>query len=100
MVQSARAVELRRPMLRATVTGISAMIEANGQIRGETATFQPAMLKAALPLVEMGSPYRWWGDGPLWLLSVGVIAALFRQMLMDKRARAWPNTQPSGEGDL
>jgi hypothetical protein len=58
------------------------------------------MLKAALPLVEMGSPYRWWGDGPLWLLSVGVIAALFRQMLMDKRARAWPNTQPSGEGDL
>jgi apolipoprotein N-acyltransferase len=100
MVQSARAIELRRPMLRATVTGISAMIEANGQIRGETATFQPAMLKAALPLVEMGSPYRWWGDGPLWLLSVGVIAALFRQMLMDKRARAWPNTQPSGEGDL
>lgn len=100
MVQSARAIELRRPMLRATVTGISAMIEASGQIRGETATFQPAMLKAALPLVEMGSPYRWWGDGPLWLLSAGVIAALIRQMLMDKRARAWPNTQPSGEGDL
>lgn len=99
MVQSARAVELRRPMLRATVTGISAMIEADGQIRGETATFQPAVLKAALPLVELGSPYRWWGDAPLWLLSAAVVLGLIRQMRVDKRARAWPNTAPKGEGD-
>lgn len=99
MVQSARAVELRRPMLRATVTGISAMVEADGQIRGETATFAPAMLKAALPLVDCGSPYRWWGDAPLWLLSAGALAGLARRRHLDKRARAWPNTQPSGEGD-
>ena len=35
----------------------------------------------------------------VWFVAA-VIAALIRQMLMDKRARAWPNTQPSGEGDL
>ncbi len=98
MVQSARAVELRRPMLRATVTGISAWVGADGVIRGETPVFQSAVLRADVPLVEADSPYRRWGDLPLWLLTAWVLGWLIRTLLVDKRAAAWPNTQPSGKG--
>lgn len=98
MVQSARAVELRRPMLRATVTGITAWIGADGAIHGDTPVFQTAVLRAELPLVQAESPYRWWGDLPLWLLTALAMAWLARTLLVDKRPEAWPNTQPSGKG--
>lgn len=74
MVHQARAVELRRPMIRSTVTGITAVMDAAGRIVQETPIGEQAIVRADLPLAELWSPYRWWGDAPLWLATAGVLA--------------------------
>ncbi len=73
MVQMVRAIELRRPFVRSTVTGISAYTDAAGRILGETPVGQTAVLRADVKLAELGSPYRFWGDAPLWLATVGCV---------------------------
>ena len=76
MVQHARAVELRRPFVRSTVNGISCVVDAGGRFIAEAGHKVQTNLQVAVPLADIGSPYRLWGDGPLWVLSVGAIGAL------------------------
>ncbi len=45
-----RAFETGRPIVRATNTGISAVIDADGSILARTALWQPEVLRATLPL--------------------------------------------------
>ncbi len=70
MVQHARAVELRRPLVRSTVNGISAVVDAAGRFTAEAGHGVQQNLEVAVPLADIGSPYRLWGDAPLWLLSL------------------------------
>lgn len=74
MVQQARAVELRRPLVRSTVSGVSAYIDAAGVFRHETAVGKAETAVLAVPLADIGSPYRVWGDWPLRTLAVGMAA--------------------------
>jgi apolipoprotein N-acyltransferase len=70
MVQQARAVELRRPLLRSTVTGITAMVDALGVIQGRTTLHEQAVRRFDVPVRDLASPYRLWGDAPMWLLTL------------------------------
>lgn len=74
MVQQARAVELRRPLLRSTVTGITVHVDAAGAMHEPTPLFEATTRRYDAQVRDIGSPYRWWGDGPMWLLS-GLCAA-------------------------
>lgn len=94
MVQQARAVELRRPLLRATVSGVTAWVDPTGRIHDRTQSASEAVLRVTVPLQAATSPYRWWGDLPLWLLTAAVAIWLMR-LWLDKRRDAWPNTPPS-----
>ena len=76
MVQHARAVELRRPLVRSTVSGVSAYVDAAGIFRNETQVGKAETVVIDVLLADLVSPYRWWGDAPLWLLSLGTLAAL------------------------
>jgi len=76
MVQQARAVELRRPLLRSTVTGITAWTDAAGRILGETQVGETKAVRAEVKLAELGSPYLLWGNGPLWLATLGCVGWL------------------------
>jgi apolipoprotein N-acyltransferase len=48
-----RSIELGIPMIRSTNTGITAWIDALGEVHGATPTFQPAVLPLELPIVEL-----------------------------------------------
>lgn len=53
-----RTFETGRPIVRATNTGISALIDANGRILAQTALSQPEVLRATLPLRAVpATPY-------------------------------------------
>ncbi len=76
MVQQARAVELRRPLVRSTVSGVSAYIDAAGVFQSETQVGKAETIRVDVPLRELGSPYRLWGDLPLWIATIGCVAWL------------------------
>lgn len=72
-----RALELGRPLLRATNNGISALINENGQQIARAPQFEKATVSAAVPVVTGQTGYATWGE---WLAaslaSLGLIIGL------------------------
>ena len=68
-----RAVENRRTLLRATNTGISAVISPTGKIQMESGLFEPAILVVNAPLMERVTSYARLGD---WF-AIACIAYMF-----------------------
>ena len=72
-----RAVEQGLPIVRAANTGISAVIDARGRIRGTIALGDAGILDASLPAAEVPTLYARFGDLPLLaflLIALGVLA--------------------------
>lgn len=68
-----RALENGRYMLRATNTGISAIIDEKGRIRQRSTQFEPAVLAGRIPLFSGSTPYAGWGNYPVVLLALGLL---------------------------
>ncbi len=71
-----RAVETRRWLVRATNSGVSAVVDAHGRVVARTQLFERTVLHADVPLLEGGSLYLRWGD---WFLATcaAALAALW-----------------------
>lgn len=65
-----RAIETARPMLRATNTGITAVIDPNGIVRGALQTDSPGILDAEIVGAEGLTPYVKYGNLPILLISL------------------------------
>ena len=59
-----RAAEAGRYLLRATNTGISAVIDDRGQVRAQVPQFSTQVLRASVPGFAGSTPYARWGDWP------------------------------------
>ena len=70
-----RAVEERRWLLRATTTGISAIVEPTGRLVATTDDGTPAMLEGEVHPSQEKTPYQRWGDLAPWCAVALVIAA-------------------------
>ncbi len=76
-----RAVENRVPLVRATNTGISAVVDATGRVRRQTALFEEAVLVDTVALARHGSVYRTVGDVFVYFClaaTLGLIALRLR----------------------
>ena len=74
-----RALEFQRPMVRATNTGATAVIDHRGRVAAQLPSMTRAVLGTAVQGVSGGATFyaRWagrWGLAPLWVL--GTAAAL------------------------
>ncbi len=67
-----RAVENRRFLLRATNTGISAVIGASGEVVAKTPLRERAVLVYPTPLLSGESPYVKWGDWFVLVCAAGM----------------------------
>ncbi|MGI5309195.1 apolipoprotein N-acyltransferase [Rheinheimera sp. WS51] len=67
-----RALEFGRPLLRATNTGVTAIINASGQIQQRAAQFEATVIKDSINLTKGTTPYLQWRDWPL-RISCGFI---------------------------
>lgn len=72
-----RALELQRPMLRATNTGATAIIDHQGRVQQSLPAYQRSVLVGEFdgrlgltPYARMASQ---WGLWPLWLLCAGIL---------------------------
>ncbi|MDO4627033.1 MAG: apolipoprotein N-acyltransferase [Pasteurellaceae bacterium] len=64
-----RALELGRPVLRATNTGITAFIDAQGNLIAQAPQFEQTTLTQKMIPTEGKTPYAVLGDKPLYALS-------------------------------
>ena len=76
MVQSARTVEMRRPLWRATATGVTSSIDAAGRVLARAPLFQATVLRVAADVRGLDAPFRWWGPWPARLLAALLLALL------------------------
>jgi len=71
-----RAAEFGLPMVRAANTGISAVIDARGRVVAQLGLNQAGFLDADLPAALPVTFYAQFGEWPLILLLIGIIALL------------------------
>ncbi len=72
-----RAIEHRVPLLRPTLTGVSAVVDPTGRIVQHTAPTGVETLRAAVPLMQSQTVYQQVGDAFAWTcvaLTVGALA--------------------------
>ena len=67
-----RAIEFGLPVIRVANTGISAAIDARGQVRAALALGEAGYLDVIQPAAASVTPYAHAGDWPLLLLLIGV----------------------------
>jgi len=74
-----RAAEVRRWQVRATNTGLTAVIDPYGRIAASLAPFEPGVLRASVRGSEGRTPYIFWGDWLVLSLALAVVGlALWR----------------------
>jgi apolipoprotein N-acyltransferase len=67
-IAQVRAKEFGLPVLRATNNGVSAIVNHLGEIQSQLPQFKALVLEDEIALVEGKTPYRKYGDFPIWLL--------------------------------
>ena len=71
-----RSLETGRWMVRATNTGVSAVIDARGRVAAMSPQFEPHVLNAEIQPYVGITPYARWGNWPVVLLAVLVLGLL------------------------
>ena len=73
---SYRAIEEGVPVIRATPTGVSAVVDAYGRPKALLGLGKAGVIDADLPPALAPTPYSRWRDGPFWIFClVGAIIA-------------------------
>ena len=73
-----RALELGRWMVRATNTGISALVTPDARVAASVPSFETRVLEADLLPLRGQTPYARWRDGPVLFLLVLVLVIAWR----------------------
>ncbi len=85
-----RAAETGRPVVQAAISGISAIIDANGVVHERTALFDRTVLEATVTATTGETPYVRYGEWIIWtsgILLAGAVVLSIRRNGVWSRAR-------------
>ncbi len=71
-----RALETGRPMLRATNTGVTAIVAADGHIQAAAPQFKAAVLTGQVQPRQGMTPYAYWGNAPVVAILLAILCGL------------------------
>lgn len=75
-IAQARALETGRPMLRATNTGMTALVAPDGRVQAVMPQFEQGVLRVSVRGYQGITPYARWGDqGAALVLAVALLVA-------------------------
>ncbi len=83
-----RAAELQRTMLRATNTGVSAIVGPRGEIVGTSPQFRTHVLTAEVQPLEGMTPFAQYRNRPVIILSALILAGLWLAGIVRQRTQA------------
>jgi apolipoprotein N-acyltransferase len=69
-IAQVRAKEFGLPVLRATNNGVTAIVDHQGHIQGKLPQFEEGVLTDTIVVVKGTTPYRRYGDWPIWILAI------------------------------
>lgn len=77
-----RALELGRPLIRATNTGITAFVDAYGKVESQAPQFQALVLSKEVEVYKGETPFTIWGNWAIYgLCSLILLLSLFRRQI-------------------
>jgi apolipoprotein N-acyltransferase len=86
-----RAMELGRPMVRATNTGATVIINHRGEVTHSLPRHTRGVLTGEVQGRQGITPYAWWagrfGLWPLWLLGIAILLIAYYAVFMTARGR-------------
>jgi apolipoprotein N-acyltransferase len=82
-----RAAETGRPLVQAAISGISAIIDANGVVHQRTALFQRTVMEATVTPTTGETPYVRYGEWALWACALASLAAVALAVRRGRRTR-------------
>jgi apolipoprotein N-acyltransferase len=89
-ISRARALEFQRPMLRATNTGATVVIDHRGQVTHGLRAHTRGVLEAAVQGRDGLTPFAWWASRyslwPLLVFAVAVLALLRKRPVVAPHA--------------
>jgi apolipoprotein N-acyltransferase len=74
-----RALEAGRPLLRATSTGITAVVDAQGRVAARLPQFEAGVLRAGVQPMQGLTPFARWREWPVMLLAAGILGFAWRR---------------------
>ena len=86
-----RALENAKPVVRATNSGVSALINHKGQITHLAPMYQQAQLTGLVTPMQGNTPYNMGHNWPITLLSLGLILLGFRFRFCRNFTRLFPH---------
>jgi apolipoprotein N-acyltransferase len=95
-----RAAETGRPVVQAAISGISAIIDANGVVHQRTDLFERSVLEATITPTTGETPYVRYGEWVIWMSALALVGAVAVALFRGRRTRfiesAPPASEPSG----
>ncbi|MBY5992726.1 apolipoprotein N-acyltransferase [Ferrimonas balearica] len=73
-----RALELGRPLLRVTNNGITAIVDARGQVQSQLPQFETGVLRDTVELERADTAFREYGQRPLYLIALTLLFLAWR----------------------
>jgi apolipoprotein N-acyltransferase len=80
-----RAAETGRPVVQAAISGISAFIDADGDVHGTTKLFDRTVLQRTITTTTGQTPYVRYGEWVLWGSAIAVAASILVALLRRRR---------------
>lgn len=84
-VAKLRAVELRRSLVRATNSGVTAIIAPTGAVSTIAPQREHGTVAASTPMMTVVTPYARWGNAPLLALVFGWVTASAVRLITSRR---------------
>ncbi len=82
-----RALELGRPLVRATNTGVSALINRRGEVTWQSAMFVQQASSVLLQPAEGQTPYVFWRDWAVLSLLLGVLLYFMKRTIFQSKIK-------------